>query len=252
MLKNKPRTLIYDIETSPLISYTWGIWEQNVIEVKEEWHMLCFSYKWLGEKTTHSVSLPDFSLYKKDPKNDREVVKKLWELLDEADAVVGHNSDAFDNKKTYTRFAFHKLPPPSPFKKIDTKKIAKRYFKFDSNKLDNLGKFLGLGEKVNTGGFDLWLGCMAGDMKSWNKMTKYCNQDVALDEKLYLRLRPYMDNHPNLNVLNGDNTSCPNCGSHAIQKRGFGINSKSKYQRLQCQLCSCWFKGENIKCIQKK
>ena len=32
----KQRILLFDIETSPLISYTWGIWEQDVIEVKEE------------------------------------------------------------------------------------------------------------------------------------------------------------------------------------------------------------------------
>ena len=39
---------------------------------------------------------------------------------------------------------------------------------------------------------------------------------------------------------------CPNCGGKHIQKRGTGINKKTKYQRLSCMDCGSWFKGDNI------
>jgi len=238
--KRKPRILFYDIETAPLVSYTWGIWEVDVIEVKEEWYMLTFAYKWLGEKKTHVVSLPQFGLYKKDPKNDRELVKKLWSLFDEADVIVAHNGLSFDNKKSNARFIQHNLPPPNPYKTIDTKLVAKRYFKFDSNKLDHLGQYFNLGRKMKHEGFSLWLGCMSGDKKAWNKMCLYNIQDVVLLEKIYLKMLPYMDNHPNTGLYLGEKHACPNCGSHMLQKRGVSHTRTSTSQRFQCNLCHAW------------
>ena len=243
MYSNAPRTLLFDIETAPLVSYTWGIWEQDVVEVKEEWYMLTFAYKWLGEKKTHVVSLPDFKLYKKEPKNDRELVNKLWELFDEADILIAHNGDAFDIKKAQARFIQHELAPPTPFKSIDTKKVAKRYFKFDSNKLDHLGQYFNLGRKMKHEGFSLWLGCMANNPKSWKKMCDYNIQDVVLLEKIYLKMLPYMDNHPNVGLMQGNKIACPNCGSKETQKRGFGFNRTGKYQRYQCMDCGAWSKS---------
>ena len=241
------KVLLFDIEIAPIVGYTWGLWEQNVIDTKEEWYMLTFSYKWLGEKKTHVRALPDYKTYKKDKKNDKELVSELWRLFDEADVVIAHNGDAFDIKKANIRFIKHALCPPSPFKSIDTKKVAKTCFKFDSNKLDNLGKYLGVGEKLDTGGFELWLGCMSGDKKSWKLMCDYNKQDVILLEKVYLALRPWMKNHPNLSVLDNKPHNCPNCTSSHVTHRGYGMNTKSKYERLQCQTCGAWFKGCNVK-----
>ena len=65
----KHKILLIDLENTPILSYNWGLWEQNAIEVKEDWYILCFAYKWLGEKKTRVVALPDFKEYKKDSKN---------------------------------------------------------------------------------------------------------------------------------------------------------------------------------------
>ena len=135
----KARILLYDIETSPNLAWVWGKYEQNVIEYDREWHMLCFAYKWLGDRTTHVLSLPDFKTYKRDPEDDKELVAALYALFDEADVVIAHNGDSFDQKKAHARFVYHNMTPPAPYKQIDTKKVAKRYFNFDSNKLDDLG-----------------------------------------------------------------------------------------------------------------
>lgn len=234
---NKARILFYDIETSPNISYTWGKWEQNVIAFKKEWELLSFAYKWEGSNQVHCLNRTAF----KD-KTDRSLTKALWMLFNEADILVAHNGKQFDDKKARAKFIEHGLQPPAPSKSIDTKQIAKSQFMFNSNSLDDLGQLLGLGRKVSTGGFDLWLGCMKGDKKSWAKMSKYNKQDVILLEKVYLKLRAWHTTHPNLSAYL-DREGCPACSSQNTQRRGTAVAAKKKRQRHQCQDCGHWFTG---------
>lgn len=234
------KILLFDIETAPNLGYTWSKYEQNVIEFERDWYMLCFAAKWLGSKKVTVVSLPDFKLYKKDKEDDKEVVKALWKLFDEAEVLIAHNGNRFDIKKANARFLSLGMEPPSPYQKIDTLTEARKYFKFDSNKLDDLGNYLGVGRKVETGGFSLWKGCMQGDMKSWRKMLRYNVQDVKLLEEVYLKLRPWMISHPNLNLLDNGLKLCPICGSPKVQKRGFSYTRVSTFQRWQCRSCSGW------------
>lgn len=232
------RTLVFDIETSPNLSYIWGKWEQNSLHVEQEWHMLCFAYKWLGEKNTHVIALPDFKRYKKDPTNDKDVVSALYELFNEADVVIAHNGDKFDQRKTNARFLAHDMKPPEPYASIDTLKIARKYFALDSNKLDDLGDYLKVGRKKQTGGFELWLGCMRGDKKAWKKMLDYNKQDVVLLEKVYLKLRPWATNHPALNVLEDRPNSCPKCGGTRMHKgMKYKATNTNLYQYYRCQDC---------------
>lgn len=242
--KRRQRVAFVDIETSPNLAYVWGKWEQDVIRFKKEWIILSFSVKYLGEKKVHTYALPDFPLYKKDKESDRDIIKKLWEVFDDADIIVAHHGDRFDIPKSNARFIAHGLTPPSPYKSVDTKKIAKRYFKFDSNKLDDLGQYLGVGRKLETGGFSLWLACMNGDMKAWAKMKRYNGQDVILLEDIYRKFEPWHTS-VNGNLLNETIDRCPrpSCGSKRLQRRGPGINGEGRYQRLMCQDCGGWCKG---------
>jgi predicted RNA-binding Zn-ribbon protein involved in translation (DUF1610 family)/DNA polymerase elongation subunit (family B) len=242
-MTKKPKILLFDIETAPNLSYVWGHYEQNVIEHSREWYVLCFVAKWMGNRKMITEALPDYKAYKKDPEDDKEVVTALWHLLDEADIVVAHNGDRFDIRKMNARFIFHGLKPPAPYKTVDTLKVARKYFAFNSNKLNDIGQHLGLGKKVSTGGFELWKGCMQGDKKSWAKMIKYNKQDVNLLEKVYIELRSWMTNHPSMGAYIEDNV-CPNCGSEHLQKRGTSVTRVSKYQRYQCQDCGAWGKGK--------
>lgn len=241
------KVLLFDIENTPLISYTWGIWEQNVIEVKEEWYILCFAYKWLGEKKTNIVSLPDFKGYEKDKKNDEKLVKKLWDLFDKAEIIIAHNGDAFDIKKANARFIFHKLEPPKPYKTIDTLKLARKYFKFDSNKLDYLGQYLKVGRKLPHTGKHLWFGCMEGDMKAWKLMKQYNIQDVILLEKVYYKIRAWANTPVNMNMLLNTFYNCPKCGSEHTVKRGFATTRVGLFQKWQCLNCGGWSQGERVK-----
>lgn len=237
------KILLFDIETAPNVSYTWGKWEQNVIRFKKEWYMLSFAYKWLHEKKVHVVSLRQFPKYQRDKENDKELVKQLHTLFNEADVIVAHNGNSFDIKMSQSRFMVHKLPVPRPFKKVDTKLVAKLHAKFMSNSLDDLGENLGLGRKIKHDGFDMWLGCMAGDAKHWANMEKYNKQDVVLLEKVYLALRGYMTNHPK----SFSGRECEVCNSHNITFRGTLRTKRHILKRFQCQTCGTWGSMRNDK-----
>lgn len=240
------KVLFLDTENAPNLGYVWGMWEQNVIDVKSHWYFLSFAYKWQGSKSIQCHALPDFPAFQKNKECDKALVKKLWEVLDGADVVIAHNGDRFDLRKANARFAVHGLKPPSPYKTVDTLKVARRFFQFDSNKLDNLGQYLGVGRKIPHTGKHLWFGCMQGDPKSWATMRRYNCQDVSLAERVYLRLRPFMTTHPNLSYISRLD-ACPTCQSHRLQSRGFNFNKSGKRPRLQCLDCGSWSAGNLIK-----
>lgn len=238
-----PRILLVDIENSPNISYVWGHYEQNVIAHVQENYLLSFAYKWLGDKNVQVKSLPEYKGYKPHAPCDKGLAKDLWELFDEADIIIGHNGDAFDIKKANTRFIYHGFMPPSDYRSVDTLKLARKYFKFNSNKLDDLGNFLGVGRKVKHTGFSLWLGCIGGEKESWDVMCEYNKQDVSLLENVYLKLRTWHTaRHPNVSALSG-RTGCPGCGSVGAQKRGFSYTNLTKAQRYQCKDCKGYYLG---------
>ena len=122
---------------------------------------------------------------------------------------------------------------------VDTKTEIKKIAKFESNKLDDLGEQLGLGRKLDHEGWELWEGCYNGDKKSWAKMKAYNKQDIDLLERLYLRIRPFIKNHPNLAVYK-EYTSCPRCESSEVVKRGYQFNQTTKYARIYCKDCKSW------------
>ena len=232
------KILLYDIETTPRIAFVWGHWETNVLEVIQESHVLCFAYKWLGEDKIHSVSLPNFRRsYQQDKTNDKEVCQALWDLFEEADIVCGHNSMEFDTKKSNSRFIFHGFHPPAPFKQVDTLKTARQHFAFPSNKLDDLGDYLEVGRKIPNTGKKLWLDVMEGKRQAWRDMIAYNKQDVELLERVYLKLRPWMSNHPNYNLMAGTTDCCPNCGRPSLIVRKYYDTLGGSRQQLQCTSC---------------
>lgn len=239
MSLSKPNILLFDIETAPCKSYVWSLWQEikNYSFITNDWYVLCWCAKWLGEEEIMSGSLID---KKAGSEDDKKIMKDLHKLLDKADIVIAHNGKKFDVRKVNTRLIYHGLNPVSPFTMIDTLTVARSNFSFTSNRLNDLGVFLDEGKKIDTGGFGLWEGCLNGDKSSWNKMVEYCKQDVALLERVYLRLRPFIKNHPNTSVVSGTEKSCPKCTSTALKKRGFYYTNTSVFQRYQCSSCGGW------------
>lgn len=79
----KARTLILDIETAPILANVWRTWKENVgmDQIRADWYILSFSAKWLGAKR---VMYFDQSKAK-DIEDDTFLMRKLHELLNEAD-----------------------------------------------------------------------------------------------------------------------------------------------------------------------
>lgn len=241
MVGNHPKILFFDIETAPIRGWVWRAYEDNLLKVDNDWYMLSFSYKWAHEDEIRVLGLPDYvTPYKKNPEDDKALCKALFDLFTEADIIVAHNGDAFDIKKANARFIIHGWNPPANYKSVDTLKIARRYFKFTSNRLNELGNILGLGEKLPHTGMHLWFGCMNGDPDSWEQMKLYNVQDVRLLEKVYYRIRPWHATHPNLNLYTEDD-GCPKCQSSNVNKRGHHYAATTKRQRFQCNDCGGWF-----------
>lgn len=239
------KILLIDIETSPNLGWVWGKYQQDIIRFNKEWFILCFSVKWLNQQKIVTKCLPDYNLYKRDLENDKELVKDIWKFLDEADVVVAHNGDDFDLKKINSRFVFHGLTPPSPFKSVDTMKVARKHFGFTSNKLEDLVKNLSIDKnKLPTGGFDLWLKCLAGDPSAWQKMAQYNRRDVELLEQVYYKLKPWDTEHPNFSVYSGERV-CPKCGSTRVQSRGYYVSKTLTYNRFCCIDCGSWSRAYN-------
>jgi uncharacterized protein YprB with RNaseH-like and TPR domain len=179
------KILMLDIETTPLQVYTWGLWDQNIgiNQIIKSTEMMCFGAKWLGQKSV------TFRSVHHDGK--KAMLEELHALMDEADALVGWNSAAFDHKHINREFLENEMTPPSPTKDLDLMTIVKANFQFPSNKLDYVAQKLGVGSKVKHSGFELWIKCMAGDDKAWREMKKYQIQDVQLLDSLYDILLPW-------------------------------------------------------------
>ena len=174
-----------DIETTPMQVYAWGLWDQNISidQIIKPTEMLCFGARWLDGKKVIFKSVHH------DGK--QAMLEELHELMDEADALVGWNSAAFDHKHINREFLENGMQPPSPVKDLDLMSITKSNFQFPSNKLDYVAQALGVGAKVKHSGFSLWIKCMEGDDKAWKEMKKYQIQDVNLLVDLYYHLLPW-------------------------------------------------------------
>ena len=233
------RVLVLDIETAPLRCYTWGIWQQNIAPLDQiitDWFILCWSAKWLFGEKIISAKLTKEELASED---DTRILKKMWQLLEQADIVITHNGDRFDLPKINTRMLINGLKPTMPYQSIDTCKALKRKFSFTSNKLDFACMKLGLRRKMDTGGFELWEKVANGNMKALKDMAKYCNNDVLCLEELYLFIRPWINPHPNMGLfITEDVCSCPNCGGQSLTETGGKYRTQiSEFTATRCDNC---------------
>lgn len=242
MVESAPKILIWDIESSPILGYTWGLWEQNVIHVVNDWKLLTVSWTWYGSGEYNAKQLCDFKGYKKGSLDDSELALFVRDLLNEADYSVAHNGNAFDVKKVNAKFAEHGIIPPAPHTQIDTLMIARRNMKMSSNKLDHLGNIFGVGRKIKHSGFDLWLRCMAGEKAAWEEMREYAVQDVVLLEQVFEKLLPWTKGINYGLFKEGD--VCHNCGSSKLRQEGQFKTQTTSKPAFVCLDCGSWSKGK--------
>lgn len=242
----KPKILVYDIETAPMLGYVWSLWENNVSlnQLKSDWHILAWAAKWVDDPPSKIMYMDQRNAKKID--DDKKILEGIWKLLDEADIVLTQNGKSFDQKKLNARFILNGMKPPSPYQHIDTKRIASKHFAFTSNKLEYMSEKLNVKYKKlkheKFVGFELWKECLAGNKDAWNEMEKYNKYDVLATEELYTKLRAWDDTVNFSTYDDGEVTECK-CGSKNIQNNGYRVSKVGKYHRYRCRDCGSHYQG---------
>lgn len=232
--------LLLDCETAPLLSFCWGLFDQNIglNQIHSDTYILSWAAKWLGDPDSAVMYMDQQNA--RNMENDKALVKGIWKLLNDCDVVVSQNGRRFDVKRLNARFIAHGLPPTSSFKHIDTLLLARKHFAFTSNKLAYLTNLLCVKHKKSEhkkfSGFDLWKGCMERDPAAWAEMKKYNIMDVLSLEELYTKLIPW-DNSVNFNLYNDSTENVCKCGSKKFKRNGFFYTEKSRFQRFKCLSC---------------
>lgn len=257
---DKPKILYIDIENSRMVVEfeTYSLYNIEKIHpkhIKHDWYITCAAWAWLDTQKQsigkiETVAVNDFKTYKKDFRDDRLLVKKLHEVMSQADLIVGHNSDSFDIKKINYKFIKYGLPPLDLPATVDTLKAARKYAKSTSNTLYYLAKEFGVSMKI-----DLETGVMhaadAGCEKSLKKLVRYNKGDIKAGVEVYFRLLPYITNHPSIDKImgrkvNNDHPNCQNCGSKKTQRYGMRTTKTGKYYRYRCNNCGSYTKGKKL------
>lgn len=242
----KPRVLLVDIETAPMLGYFWGLFDQTIglNQIHSDWHILSWSAKWLGDKPSQIMYQDQRNA--KNIEDDRDLLKGIWKLLDEADIIITQNGKSFDAKKLNARFVYHGFHPPSSYKHIDTKLVAKKYFAFTSNKLEYMTDKLCVKYKKlkpsKFPGFMLWRECLKGNIKAWKEMEKYNKYDVLSLEELYLKLIPW-GSGVDFNLYHEEQTTVCSCGSRKFESKGYYYTASGKYSRHKCTKCGKEVRG---------
>lgn len=234
----KPKRLFFDIETSFNIVSCWktgyklNISPENIIKERA---IICICYKWEGEKKVHSLNW-DVN------QSDKTLLQTFIKVANEADELIGHNGDKFDLPWIRTRCLFHKISMFPSYTSLDTLKKARSLFNFNSNKLDYIASFLGLGHK-NEMRFSDWTKIVLDkSTAALTKMITYCKKDVTLLEEVYNKLQPYITSKAHHGLAQGGTKcSCPSCGSEKskLSKTRISAAGITKYQ-LQCSSCGTY------------
>jgi len=231
-----PKILFYDVETLPVLAYIWDCGKQVVRphQIRSgEWNdIICICYGWSGDTKIHTLSMLKHS--------QKEVIKRFDKILDEADCVIGQNSESFDNKVINAKRLLLGLPPNDKLYSCtdDLYRQLKRYFKFPSYKLDYVSKLFGKGGKGDIG-FEDWI-VIKEKRKGWRKtaekMIKYCKKDVLDTMEIWNIALPHMSPKFNMAVYKMAHC-CPKCGSGELSLNGQYQSRLSRYQRLICKDC---------------
>lgn len=181
--KEEAKILFYDIEVSYGLARAWRPSYKTQIhysDFKIHPKIICISWKWNNSDEVNTVS------WDKNH-DDKELLKQFIPELNKADFIVAHNGDKFDLPWIKTRALYNRLDMHPSYSSVDTLKIARYGHRFPSNRLDDIGDYLGLGRKIKTDA-GLWDAVFEGDQKALEKMITYCEQDVFLLEKIYNEL----------------------------------------------------------------
>lgn len=237
LAKRQPKILVIDIERLPGLA---RIWDQktrfvSINNFTRLPSLLCFAAKWYGQKGTEFHAVWD------DPD---AMVRRSWELYNEAEIVVTYNGIRFDNKHLKSEWLLAGMPPPSPWKDVDLYAVNSRTFGFESKSLQHLCHRLGL--DLKSGHYDAVMAekCVEGDPKSQKVMRRYNVGDVKITEQAYDALRPWITSHPHslIGTIN-DRPTCHACWSDDLEPNGTRLAQQITYKLFRCRSCGANVQG---------
>lgn len=245
----EPKILVYDIENTPIKGYVWNMFKANLSLpfIVQHQFMLTWAAKWLGDDMVMTDKITNHEAWQRDHTNDEGIIRSLWELMDEAHITVSHNGLRHDLQWLNMRAAVYDLPKYSPTRHIDTCRAIKRAFKLPSNSLQYAATYFGLDLKKENAGAELWQRCADGDAAAIDDMEDYNIHDLYPLEQLYLKARPYIDNHPNLALYDNSlvHPRCPRCFSkNSLELLAQPATTNvSKFQAFRCSCCGSVVRG---------
>jgi uncharacterized protein YprB with RNaseH-like and TPR domain len=234
-LRTKRKRLFFDIETSPNIGLFWEAGFKKNIDysnIIKERAIICICYKWEDDKEVHS-------LHWDSKQDDKKMLLAFINVANQANELIGHNGDKFDLAWIRTRCLFHKIDMLPKYVTIDTLKVARSKFRFNSNRLNYIADFLGIGQKIKTE-YSLWKDILLNkDPEAMEKMIKYCKKDVVLLEKVFKELNNHIEAKTHYGVAFGhDKSGCPECGSYELQRHDRKILASGTIKIIfKCKTC---------------
>lgn len=238
----KFKRLFFDIEVSPNIVTSWNIGRKINIDyhnIVKERAIITVCWKWEGENKIHNLNW--------NKGDDKKLVQEFAKIINSADEVIGHNGDQFDIKWFRTRCILHGVSIIPDIQSVDTLKLARKGFRFNSNRLDYIAKYLGVGRKIKTEP-DLWSRIIFNnEKKALDDMVKYCKMDVEVLEKVFQKLDPYCAHKSHKAVAEGGEPHhCPKCSSKRVISNGVRTMANGlKKRRMQCVDCGGYFTISN-------
>lgn len=243
-MKN-PRVLLFDIETRYICFRGWSTGKQYVdqkqIIVGQDQDIICLAYKWLGDPKIHSL---DWGLNKQD---SSKMIEEFSKVVEQADIVLGYNSDRFDIRHINTQRLLSGKPPIDWPTSDDVFKQIKRLFYLPSYRLDYISKLLTGSGKASVE-FNDWIEIVEKkSRKALDKMIKYNKRDVLKLEEVYNLIKSFLKPKLHVGLFNNQHKfSCPRCGDPRSQSKGARTTLAGKYQRRGCMSCGHTFKGARI------
>lgn len=264
----KPDVLMYDIETTLLSFWGFRMGEQRVNHGQLQGgyfsrsHIICISYSWDFGKTVHTL---DWGTSEAD---EKQMIIDFDQLINEADVVIGKNSDRFDNKHINAHRMWNDLPGMPYWTKHtdDLEKQMRKHFDLPSQSLDYISNQLGFGGKDKMS-FEDWvainrmrlidlMGSVVGNEmtltlfgkklhdvvkegeKATAKMIKYNKKDVKDTGRLWKHLEKHFIPKVKANVfLETGPTACEGCGSTEVRSLGNRYSGKTYYKSVVCLKC---------------
>lgn len=232
----KRRRLFFDIETSPNIGLFWEAGFKKNIDysnIIKERSIICICYKWEEEKEVYGLTWDR-------KQSDKKMLQDFIEVANQSTEMIGHNGDRFDLAWIRTRCLFHGIDMFPKYTTIDTLKVARSKFKFNSNRLNYIANYLGIGSKIKTE-FDLWKSILLdNDKVAMDKMVKYCKNDVVLLEKVFKHLNNHIEAKSHYGVLFGAyRGTCPECGSDDLIRSTVRTTSTGVVKVMyKCKTCN--------------